>query len=82
MRTPDAVIIIKGNRYALYKKDKNRNPYMVELSTGEIPQRPQRSLLKEYLLERGVDIEPWEGPNHRTTYWCIRQAIKIAEDKQ
>ena len=79
MRAPDAIVIIKGNRYALYKKDKNINPYMVELSTGEIPKRAQRSLLKEYLLEHDVDIELWEGPNHRTTYWCIHQAIKVAE---
>ena len=79
MRTPDAVIMIKVNRYALYKKLGNSNPHVVALSTGEVPKGDQRSLLKVFLLEHGVDIEPWEGPNHRTTYWCINQAIKIAE---
>lgn len=73
---PDATIVIDGNRYALYRKTGRTNPYMVDISTGEIPRGDQRPLLKKYLLEHGVDIEPWEK---RNTHWCIAQAIKLVE---
>lgn len=72
---PDAVISIGGNQYALYKKRGKINPHMVELSSGEIPFGEQRPLLKRFLIEQGVEIEPWEK---KTTHWCIGEAIKIS----
>lgn len=79
-----AFISIEGKEYALFrkgplKKDKHGNetiPYMIDTSTGQIPYRKQRPLLREYLLLHRVDIEPWEK---RTTHWCIQQAIKVAK---
>ena len=72
----DAVITIKGREYALYRKGALKaTPYMVDVSTGEIPEGEQRPLLAEYLIQNSVDIEPWET---RTTHWCVRQAIKVA----
>lgn len=76
-KAADAVITIEGKQYALFKKGTlSKYPYMVDLSTGGIPYREQRPLLKEFLLQNGVDIEPWEtkGP-----HWCVRQAIKVAQ---
>ena len=40
----DTVITIEGKEYALYKNGPlNKYPYMIDLSTGEIPQGKQRS---------------------------------------
>lgn len=78
----DAVISIEGKEYALFNNGKGplgKYPYMIDLSTGGIPDGLQRPLLKEYLLYNGVDIEPWEKKN---THWCIKEAIKIAQKKQ
>ena len=80
--TYDAVISIEGNEYALFNKGKGplgKYPYMIDLSTGGIPDGFQRPLLKEFLLQHDVDIEPWEKKN---THWCIREAIKIAKKKR
>ena len=52
-------------------------PYMVDISTGEIPEGEQRPILKDFLLLNGVDIEPWE---EKTTHWCVRQAIKLVQE--
>lgn len=74
----DAIVIIEGKEYALYKKGSlKKYPYMVDTSTGGIPQGLQRSLLKTYLLLHGVDVEPWE---ERTSHWCLQAAIKVAQD--
>lgn len=73
----DAIVTIGGKEYALYKKGPlKKYPYMVDISTGGIPQGEQRSLLKTYLLLHGVDIELWE---ERGPHWCVRQAIKVAQ---
>ena len=74
MDSPDAIIVIDGNRYALFRKKGRSNPYMVDISSGEIPRGYQRPLLKKYLIGRGVDLEPWEK---KTTHWCIHQALKL-----
>ena len=72
----DAVILLNGNRYALFKSGPlSRYPHMVSIHTGQIVLGEQRPLLKEYLIQHGVDIEPLEK---RNTHWCIRQAIKFA----
>lgn len=73
----DAIVTIEGKEYALYKNGSLRKyPYMVDVSTGGIPQGEQRPLLKTYLLLNGVNIEPWE---ERQSHWCVRQAIKVAQ---
>ena len=80
--TYDAVISIEGKEYALFNKGKGpsgKYPYTIDLSTDGIPDGLQRPLLKEFLLQNGVDIEPWEK---RNTHWCIREAIKIAPKRQ
>lgn len=69
----DAIISIEGTEYALYKNGPLRKyPYMVDLSTGEIPDGLQFSLLKGYLLQHGVEV------NGKVTHWCVRKAIEIA----
>lgn len=74
----DTVISIEGKSYALFRKGPLANhPYMIDLSTGGIPYRLQRPLLKEFLRHNGVNIEPWE---EKTTHWCILQAIKVSQD--
>lgn len=74
----DAIVTIEGKEYALYKNGHlKKYPYMVDVSTGGIPQGEQRPLLKTYLLLNGVDIEPWE---ERGPHWCVRQAIKVAQE--
>ena len=73
----DAIVTIEGKEYALYKNGPlKKYPYMVDVSTGGIPEGEQRPLLKTYLLLNGVDIEPWE---ERGPHWCVRQAIKVAQ---
>lgn len=73
----DAIITIEGSEYALYKNGPlKKYPYMVDISTGAIPQGDQRSLLRTYLLLHGVDIEPWR---ERGPHWCVRQAIKVTQ---
>lgn len=73
----DAIITIEGSKYALYKNGPlKKYPYMVDISTGAIPQGEQRSLLRTYLLLHGVDIEPWR---ERGPHWCVRQAIKVTQ---
>lgn len=73
----DAIITIEGREYALYKNGPlKKYPYMVDISTGAIPQGDQRSLLRMYLLLHGVDIEPWR---ERGPHWCVRQAIKVTQ---
>lgn len=72
----DAEIYIGGRCYLLYAHGPLKQwPYMVDKETGEIPEGQQRPLLKEYLLKRGVDLEPW---NEKTTHWCIREAIRVS----
>lgn len=73
----DAIVTIEGKEYALYKNGPLRKyPYMVDISTGTVPQGEQRPLLRTYLLLHGVDIEPWD---ERGPHWCVRQAIKVAQ---
>lgn len=73
----DAIVTIEGKEYALYKNGPLKKfPYMVDISTGGIPQGEQRRLLKTYLLLNGVDIEPWE---ERGPHWFVRQAVKVAQ---
>lgn len=75
----DAIVSIEGKKYALYKKGSlKKYPYMIDIATGKIPEGEQRSLLKNYLLSNGVNIEPW---NERGPHWCVRQAIKVAQGK-
>ena len=75
----DTIITIEGKEYALYKNGPlNKYPYMVDLSTGEIPQGKQRSLLKNYLLLNEVDIE---SVGERGPHWYVRKAIKVAQGK-
>lgn len=75
----DAFISVEGREYALYKNGSlKRYPYMVDISTGEIPEGEQRPLLKAFLLSCKVNIEPWKEKN---THWCIKQAIKSARRK-
>ena len=76
----DASIYIEGRWYFLYKKGPLKAyPYMVEAETGYIPENNQRPLLKHYLLDHNVDVEPWEK---RTTHWCVREAIKISKKER
>lgn len=73
----DAIVTIEGREYALYKNGPlKKYPYMIDTSTGAIPQGEQRSLLRTYLLLHGIDIEPW---GERVSHWCVRQAIKVAQ---
>lgn len=73
----DAIITIEGREYALYKSGPlKKYPYMVDISTGAIPQGDQRSLLRMYLLLHGVDIEPWR---ERGPHWFVRQTIKVTQ---
>lgn len=75
----DAIVTIEGKEYALYKNGPlKKYPYMIDVTTGGVPHREQRPLLKNYLLLNGVDIEPWY---ERTTHWCVLQAIKVARGK-
>lgn len=75
----DAIISINEREYALYKNGAlNKYPYMVDVSTGEIPQGKQRSLLKGYLLLNGIDIESF---GERGPHWYVRKAIKVAQGK-
>ena len=74
-KNADAIITIEGKQYALFKKGNlKKYPYMIDMSTGGIPEGQQRPLLKEYLVQHGADIEPWE---EKTTHWCIRRAIEL-----
>ena len=72
----DTVITIEGKEYALYKNGPlNKYPYMIDLSTGEIPQGKQRSLLRNYLSLNGINIESF---GERGPHWYVRKAIKVA----
>ena len=74
--TDFAEVFIDGRYYLLFKSGPHHKwPYMIDRETGEIPCGRQRSLLKKYLLKRGVDLDPWE---RKTTHWCIKEAIKIS----
>ena len=76
-RGADAIVTIEGKEYALYQYGPLKQyPYMVDMATGEIPDGKQLPLLKSYLRQNGVNIEP--GWN---THWCIHQAIKVARGK-
>lgn len=73
----DAIVSIEGNEYALYKNGPlKKYPYIIDISTGEIPEGKQRSLLKTYLQQNGMDIEPHK---EELTHWWVRQAIKAAQ---
>jgi len=75
----DAIITIEGKEYALYNNGPlNKYPYMVDISTGGIPQGKQLSLLKSYLLLNGIDIESY---GERVTHWYVRKVIKVAQGK-
>ncbi len=71
-----AIIKIHDREYILYGNGENigrsKYPHMVDRATGLIPAGDQRSMMKEWLLQHNIDIEPWE---ERDTHWCIRQAI-------
>lgn len=71
-----AQIYVDGRYYLLYERSPlSQYPHMVDRETGEMPFGNQRSLLKKYLLQMGVDIEPW---HKRNTHWCVREAIKVS----
>lgn len=73
----DAIVTIEGKEYALYKKGPlKKYPYMVDVSTGGIPQGEQLPLLKAYLVLNGVNVKLWDG---RGPHWYVRQAIKFAQ---
>lgn len=75
----DAVVTIYGKEYALFKIGPlSKYPYMVDISTGRIPQGKQRSLLKAYLMQSGANIELRED---RGPHWYVRQAISVAQNK-
>lgn len=75
----DAIVTIEGHEYALYKSGPlNKYPYMVDISTGEVPIGKQRSLLKSYLWLKGIDIESF---GERGPHWYVRQAIKVAQGR-
>ena len=70
-----AVIYVDGRYYVLYESGPlSKYPYMVDRETGEMPFGNQRPLLKKYLLQMGVDIEPWYKKN---THWCVKEAIRV-----
>lgn len=73
----DAIVLIEGVEYALYKNGPlKRYPYMVDTSADRIPEGKQRSLLKTYLRQNGVDVELYA---EELTHWWVRQAIKTAQ---
>jgi len=75
----DTIIAIEGHEYALYKNGPlNKYPYMVDISTGEVPLGKQRSLLKSSLWLKGIDIESF---GERGPHWYVRQAIKVAQGR-
>lgn len=74
-------ITINGVEYGLFAKGDDRdnpNPHMVNLATGEIPVGRQRPMLKDFLVQNGVNVEPWET---RTTHWAIDKAMELANPK-
>lgn len=75
----DTIVSIEGREYALYKNGPlNKYPYMVDISTGEVPLGKQRSLLRSYLWLKGIDIE---SLGERGPHWYVRQAIKVAQGR-
>lgn len=73
------MITIEGKEYALYKRGpRKKYPYMVDVFTGEIPQRKQRTLLKSYLRMNEVDVEAF---GEQITHWYVKEAIKVAQGK-
>ena len=76
MKNTDCVeIYVEGRYYLLYENGPlSKYPYMVDRETGELPYGSQRPLLKKYLIQRGVDLEPW---NEKHTHWCVREAIRV-----
>lgn len=74
-------ITINGVEYGLFAKGEDRNnpnPHMVNLETDETPKGRQRGLLKAFLEQNSVDIEPWKD---KTTHWCIYKAMEIVSPK-
>ena len=70
----DGIILIEGQTYAIYKKNgpKSRKyPYLVNTYTGECPTRKQLPLVKNYLLQIGVEV-----PDNWNTHQVIRKAIQ------
>lgn len=73
-------IVINEKEYQLFSRNEDRNnihPHMIDLETGE-PPCGQRGLLKEFLVQNNVDVEPWEK---KTTHWCVLEAIKLVSPK-
>ena len=75
MTGAEATITIEGTEYALFTKSPLRKyPHVVNISTGEIPDGDQKSLLGRYLVQNGVS--PMDlGAN---THTRVKQAINIA----
>lgn len=74
-------ITINGVEYGLFAKGEDRsnpNPHMVNLETGETPLGRQRPMLRDFLVQNGVNVEPW-GP--KTTHWAIDRARELAKPK-
>ncbi len=73
----EAIIIVEGRTYALYKNGPlKRYPYIIDIVTGQIPNRQQLPIVKSYLRQYNVQIkENW------TTHRYICQAISIAKAK-
>lgn len=74
----EAIVTVEGKTYALYKKGPlKRYPYIVDTSTGGIPDGQQLPIVKSYLQQNSVNIgKTWN------THWCIFQAISIAKTKR
>lgn len=70
------IISIGGKEYALFKRGPlSDHPYMINLSTGKVPEHKQRPLLKEFLYLNGIDI------GNKNTHWCICEAMRFAEKR-
>lgn len=74
-------ITINGVEYGLFAKGEDRsnpNPHMVNLETGETPLGRQRPMLRDFLVQNGVNVEPWEP---KTTHWAIDRARELTNPK-
>ena len=73
-------IVINSKDYSLFGRNEDRNnvhPHMIDMETGEVP-CGQRGLLKEFLTQNNVDVEPWDKKN---THWAVIEAIKLINPK-
>ncbi len=71
------IINIKGREYILYDKgedtSRNKYPHIVDRTSGQVPEGDQKAIMKDWLIQNGINIEPWAK---RNTHWCIQQALR------